>query len=356
MSKLGTTMKHTLIIIILLSSSSLFSLSHAGETREYWIAAEKVVWNYAPSGKNLIRSKMGLNVWGKHLEYRKYRYIQYTDARYSKKVAQPKWMGILGPQIRAEEGDTIKVHFYNKADKPLSMHPHGVFYTAENEGADMKNEGAMVKPNSKYTYTWEADYDSAPGPTDPSSIVWLYHSHVDSVTEIYDGLIGSIVITKKGMARSKHDPRPKDVDAAFTTMYMIFNENDREIIGEVTKFKHKSHEEREEEEEIFEEGNLKHTINGYIFGNLHGIEMNEGDRVRWHLIGMGSEIDLHTAHWHGKTVLDHGRRTDVVELLPASMRSVDMRADNPGLWLFHCHVTDHITAGMIARYRIKPKK
>lgn len=32
-------------------------------TREYWIAAEKVVWNYAPSGKNLIRAEMGLGVW-----------------------------------------------------------------------------------------------------------------------------------------------------------------------------------------------------------------------------------------------------------------------------------------------------
>jgi len=344
-------MKKALLLIILISSSSVYNLSQAGEVREYWIAAEKVVWNYAPSGKNLIRPKMGLQVWGDYLKYQKYRYIQYSDGSYTKPLKQPEWMGILGPQIRAEEGDTIKVHFYNRADKPLSMHPHGVFYTEENEGADMKNEGAMVKAGKKFTYTWEADRDAAPGPADPSSIVWLYHSHVDSVTEIYDGLIGSIVITQKGMARSKSDPRPKDVDLAFTAMYMIFDENGREIVGKVKKIKHDS-----PEAEAFEEGNLKHAINGYIFGNLQGLEMTEGDRVRWHLIGMGTEVDLHTAHWHGKTVLDHGRRTDVVELLPASMRSVDMHADNPGNWLFHCHVTDHITAGMLSRYRIKPKK
>ena len=48
-------------------------------TREYWIAAEKVEWNYAPSGQNLIRPAMGLDVWGKALVYEKYRYIQYTD-------------------------------------------------------------------------------------------------------------------------------------------------------------------------------------------------------------------------------------------------------------------------------------
>jgi len=71
---------------------------------------------------------------------------------------------------------------------------------------------------------------------------------------------------------------------------------------------------------------------------------------------MGSEVDLHTAHWHGKTVLDHGRRTDVVELLPTSMRSVDMNANNPGNWLYHCHVTDHITAGMITRWKVEKNK
>lgn len=80
--------------------------------------------------------------------------------------------------------------------------------------------------------------------------------------------------------------------------------------------------------------------------------MRKGERVRWHLIGVGTEVDLHTPHWHGETVLHHGHRKDVVDLLPGTMTSADMRATNPGTWLYHCHVTDHITAGMIATYRI----
>jgi FtsP/CotA-like multicopper oxidase with cupredoxin domain len=44
--------------------------------------------------------------------------------------------------------------------------------------------------------------------------------------------------------------------------------------------------------------------------------------------------------------------TDVAELLPASMKSADMLADNPGQWMFHCHVADHITAGMTSMYRV----
>ena len=318
-------------------------------TREYWIAAEKVEWNYAPSGKNLIRPAMGLDVWGKALIYEKYRYIQYTDNTYMTQVEQPAWMGILGPQLHAVEGDSVRVHFLNRADKPLSIHVHGLQYDEANEGADMKGSGAAVPPGGTFTYHWEADSDAAPGPNDPSSIVWLYHSHVDAVTEVYDGLIGTIVVTKKGMERAANDPRPKDIDKAFTTLFLVFNENDRNIVESGQSADYDSPEEAEE-------GNLKHAINGYIFGNLQGLEVQQGDRVRWYLIGLGTEVDMHTAHWHGQTVLNAGKRTDVVELLPGSMVTVDMTAKTPGNWLYHCHVADHITAGMNTRWRVVPKR
>ncbi|MDE0685291.1 MAG: multicopper oxidase domain-containing protein, partial [Candidatus Poribacteria bacterium] len=127
----------TLIGVIL----CLSIVSAEAATREYWIAAEKVEWNYAPSGQNLIRPEMGLDVWGKALVYEKYRYFQYTDNTYTTQVEQPIWMGILGPQLHAVEGDSVKVHFLNRADKPLSIHVHGLQYDEDNEGADMKGSG-----------------------------------------------------------------------------------------------------------------------------------------------------------------------------------------------------------------------
>jgi FtsP/CotA-like multicopper oxidase with cupredoxin domain len=102
-----------------------------------------------------------------------------------------------------------------------------------------------------------------------------------------------------------------------------------------------------------EEMNLKHSINGYFFGNTPGFEMNFGDRVRWYLVALGTEVDLHSPHWHGEKILLEGKTyTDVVELLPASMKVGDMVADNPGRWLLHCHVNDHMTAGMFTLYTI----
>jgi len=42
-----------------------------------------------------------------------------------------------------------------------------------------------------------------------------------------------------------------------------------------------------------------HSINGYIFGNLPGLEMKQGEHVRWYLMSMGNERDL---AWQNGTV------------------------------------------------------
>jgi FtsP/CotA-like multicopper oxidase with cupredoxin domain len=36
------------------------------------------------------------------------------------------------------------------------------------------------------------------------------------------------------------------------------------------------------------------------------------------------------------------------------MKIFDMVADNPGIWLLHCHVNDHIDAGMLTRFEVLP--
>jgi FtsP/CotA-like multicopper oxidase with cupredoxin domain len=104
----------------------------------------------------------------------------------------------------------------------------------------------------------------------------------------------------------------------------------------------------------FEESNLMHSVNGFVYANGPPLTLRVGTHVRWYLLSLGTEVDLHTPHWHGNTVLEGGHRTDVVELLPASMKTVDMVPDEPGTWMFHCHVNDHIEAGMSSLYTVAP--
>ena len=67
-----------------------------------------------------------------------------------------------------------------------------------------------------------------------------------------------------------------------------------------------------------------------------------------------TNFEIHAPHWHGNVVDINSMRTDVATLLPMGMLVADMRPDNPGQWLFHCHVADHLRMGMQSTYTVGP--
>jgi hypothetical protein len=98
------------------------------------------------------------------------------------------------------------------------------------------------------------------------------------------------------------------------------------------------------------------SINGYIFGNMPVMTMKQGDRVRWYVATLADFNNAHTPHWHGNTVLVAGQRTDVLVVTSAQMVTADMVPDAPGIWFYHCRISDHMLAGMVARYEVKPRQ
>jgi len=338
-------------------------------TRTYYIAADEVEWNYAPSGINKFTgqpfegdavtfTEHGANRIG--TTYRKSLYREYTDGTFAQlkpRTAAWEHLGALGPVIHAAVGDTIKVVFRNNTVFPASVHPHGVFYNKDSEGAPYADgtSGAnksddVVPPGGNHVYTWAVPDRAGPGPMDGSSILWMYHSHVDEPADTNAGLIGPMIITKRGMAKA--DGSPIDVDRELVTMFTVFDENESHYIDHNIQAYTDKPSTVNPDDDGFHESNLMHSINGYVFGNVPGLTTRRGERVRWYTMGMGTEVDLHTPHWHGNTVTVNGMRTDVLELLPMSMKAADMVPDNAGTWAFHCHVNDHIKAGMLATYTV----
>ncbi len=178
----------------------------------------------------------------------------------------------------------------------------------------------------------------------------MYHSHTDKVADTYAGLMGPIEVTRQGMARA--DGSPSDVDREVFVLFSVMNENESPFLEDnLHRFAQRPYPHDLDEDE-FVESNLMHSINGYVFGNQPMITVRKGEHVRWYVMSMGTEVDLHTPHWHGNTVTVNGMRMDTVSLLPATMVVADMVPDDPGIWLFHCHVNDHIRAGMLTRYRV----
>ena len=66
--------------------------------------------------------------------------------------------------------------------------------------------------------------------------------------------------------------------------------------------------------------------------------------------------DIHTVHWHGQTAVVGHMRTDMVMLTPMMSVVADMRPDNPGVWLLHCHMPGHFRAGMYTRFTVLPRQ
>lgn len=99
---------------------------------------------------------------------------------------------------------------------------------------------------------------------------------------------------------------------------------------------------------------LVHTINGAASPDVPPIIVHTGQTVRLHLVNDTAEY--HPMHLHGHVFdvlavdgrLLHGSPVHQDTVLVAPHQSVDVAflADNPGIWMLHCHVLLHAAMGM----------
>ncbi len=376
------------LLLISYAGCSPAVLAKAAATHTYYIAADELTWDYGPSGTNRITGQpfgKDESQWmanGPHRigkVYKKALYREYTDATFTRLKPRPKeWehLGFLGPLLRAEVGDTIQVVFKNNLKFPASLHPHGMFYLKDSEGAPYHDGSGdeskkAVPPGATYTYTWLVPERAGPAHGDMSSVLWMYHSHVDEIAEVNAGLVGPMIVTARGM--SKPDGTPKDVDREFVIAFAEVGETESPYIQENIQTYMGDPNGVKLIRDPFSvpmmvnngpvgtddlglgDFNLKESLNGFLFGNLPGVTMKVGEHVRWYVMAT-SNFELHAPHWHGNTVVIQHMRTDVATLLTMGMLVADMVPDNPGMWLFHCHVAPHLRGGMQGLYTVEPKE
>ncbi|KAJ8418900.1 hypothetical protein AAFF_G00003990 [Aldrovandia affinis] len=361
-----------------------------GLIREYYIAAEEVIWDYGPSqinnftGKPLKSDREAETffetgddrIGGK---YKKAVYVEYTDRTFTKRKdrsPEEEHLGILGPVIRAEVDDTIRVVFRNNAKRPFSIQPHGVEYNIKQGGTlynsipeetsrskillqRIKNTSAglptpppasQVPPGSTYTYEWVVPKDGGPVEGDADCITQLYYSAVDSVRDTSAGLVGPLLVCRKNSLKSG---KQNNVDKEFHLLVSVFDENLSWYLDENINLFTKSPKNVKKEDEDFQESNMMHSINGYMYGNLPGLRMCKGNKVSWHLSGLGSEVDIHGLFFDGNRFTISGTRRDVINLFPHISHTVIMEPDSLGKFGLVCRTVDHFRAGMRATYIVE---
>jgi FtsP/CotA-like multicopper oxidase with cupredoxin domain len=282
-------------------------------TRHYWVAAVPVTWNMIPNGRDAImgtRYDPSQTVFGT-VVYR--RYTKNWRRPTSRPMNGAGGDGLNGPLIHARVGDRIRVHFKNLDmlfHRPHSMHFHGVRYKPSSDGAyvpGFSGGDADVKPGKTWTYKLTA--------IKGSQGVWPYHDHSPSMHESIDGgMWGMLSIL------GRHERRP-----------------DREFVV------------------VFAPMGQFQTIDGRAFvGNSPVFTAFPGQLVQWDVMAMGSEH--HTFHVHGHRWLENGVPRDTKTVGPAESFRIRWREEDPGTWLYHCHVETHMEQGMIGIYQVKRRR
>lgn len=350
----------------------------SGKTRTYYIAADEVTWDYVPGGVNGITGEpfqeIGFFKGGLKpgqppqarpvgTKYVKALYREYTDNTFKTIKPRPaEWehLGFLGPLVRAEVGDTIRITFKNNANQPYSMHPHGVLYNKDSEGSpysdgtsgkDKADDG--VPPGGTYEYVWQVPDRAGPGPMDGDTVMWMYHSHVEEVKDPNTGLMGPMIVTARGKA--KPDGSPSTIDREILTMFAQMHEEDSWYMPKNLPTLMKDEPTaRFPPSQSFYPYFVTFSINGFAHGSLplNALTLKKGQKVRWYVFAGTNDFDAHTPHWHGNVVTINQMRTDVGWVAPMQMITADMMPDNVGTWLLHCHVSFHNMEGMNARYAV----
>ena len=94
------------------------------------------------------------------------------------------------------------------------------------------------------------------------------------------------------------------------------------------------------------------ALNGELYPRVPMFEVAKGDLVRINLANDSSSV--HPMHLHGHHFLVLTRdgkavspwSTDTLLMLPQERYSVAFRANNPGLWMLHCHNLKHAADGL----------
>ncbi|XP_043928298.1 coagulation factor V isoform X2 [Protopterus annectens] len=334
-----------------------------GSTLTYYIAAEEVYWNYEENKLPGKRAYENLYRRRREERYKKVVFRSYYDNTFKNPVVRgelEEHLGILGPVIRAEVDDVINIVFKNLASRPYSIHAHGVSYEKSSEGVgyddssqDWYKADDAIAPNQTYSYVWYVKKNSGPESQEATCKTWTYYSNVHLEKDIHSGLIGPLIICKKG---TLHTSTSRPMDAReFVLLFMTFDENkswyyeeNSQSVCNVAR------------ENYLSEGRCKkfHAINGIVY-NLQGLMMFSDELVRWHLLNMGGPKDFHVIHFHGQSFTEkhiNEHRLGVFPLFPGTFGTVEMKPSKPGLWLLDTEVGEYQQAGMQSLFFIVDKE
>lgn len=251
---------------------------------------------------------------------------------------------IPGPSIRVKEGDLVRVTLENQLSVPTSIHWHGLHVPNSADGVGMLTEPG-VAPGETKKYEFIANHAGT----------FLYHSHVDEIRQVDMGLYGVFIIDPQ-------NPSPLEHDRDYTLVLSGWVVPDSASQNGATS-PHAGHggsgtggqpsESGKESGQGHQHNYNYWTINGKAYPETPPLKVKNGDKVRIRLINISQ--DMHPMHLHGHDFrvialdghpVEQPQILNTINVAPGQTADIDFIADNPGSWLFHCHILHHVSNNM----------
>jgi hypothetical protein len=223
-----------------------------------------------------------------------------------------------GPTIEVVEGDKVRIFVTNKLSEDTTIHWHGMLVP--------NGVGGVTQPHIPVGKTFVYEFEIK------GSGTFMYHPHSDEMVQMAMGMMGSLIVHPK-------DPQFHRVDRDFAVVMSCYRFDPGTFLPQVTEMT---------------EFNIW-TFNARVFPGIDAMPVRLGDRVRIRMANL--TMTNHPIHLHGHhfamSCTDGGWVPEsaqwpetTIDVPVGAIRAVDLVANAPGDWAFHCHKSHHTMNAM----------
>jgi manganese oxidase len=219
---------------------------------------------------------------------------------------------VPGPMMKVDVGDTVRVILHNKLPAGTDIHWHGIRTPNDMDGVAPLTQ-PLVLPGETFEYEFVAERPA----------VGMYHAHTHGQMAVPNGLFGVLLIGDVPIPTGQtigNITLPDEIEIAQEIPMVL---NDAGVIG--------------------------FSLNGKSFPATEPYVVNTGDWLMVHYYNEG--LQSHPMHQHqfpqliiakDGIPLDHPYWADTINVAPGERYTVILHADDPGVWVWHCHILNHV--------------
>lgn len=219
---------------------------------------------------------------------------------------------VPGPRIDLEVGDRVEVEIHNELPIGTDIHWHGIDVPNDQDGVSPITQD-LVRSGESYTYRFRA----------AEAAIGMYHAHAHAHEAVPNGLFGTMYVGDLPLPAGRTVSGisiPTDLTIAQDLPMVL---NDAGVIGL--------------------------SLDGKSFPATTPIVATAGEWIRLTYFNEG--LQIHPMHLHGfeqivvakdGEPLDQPYAADTIAVAPGERYTVLFHASDPGTWVFHCHILNHV--------------